>query len=274
MASEQGEQNRAVLAREAFEKGDVRLSALAHQIPTEQHQTSGEYSKTIVFGGLDGIITTFAVVTSVNGAELTTGVIIVLGIANLIADALGMAFGEYISEKSEHEWIEKERTRECWEFDNFKEGEVKEMVELYKQKGFSEEDATEILNIMGNHKEFFIDHMMEQELGILPVDDEDTLAPLKQAAVMFISFICFGIIPLFAYLIFNPIHWTGFNPTFLVACLLTALALFVLGAFKSKWESSKWWASGLQVVGNGAVAAVAAYVVGLILKEIVNIQCV
>ncbi len=41
-------------------------------------------------------------------------------------------------------------------------GEVKEMVELYKQKGFSEEDATEILNIMGNHKEFFIDHMMEQ----------------------------------------------------------------------------------------------------------------
>ncbi len=86
-----------------------------------------------MFGGLDGIITTFAVVTSVNGAELTTGVIIVLvrmnclfiltfkGIANLIADALGMAFGEYISEKSEHEWIEKERTRECWEFDNFKE---------------------------------------------------------------------------------------------------------------------------------------------------------
>jgi len=186
-----------------------------------------------------------------------------------------MAFGEYISEKSEHEWIQKERTRECWELDNFKEGEVNEMVDLYVAKGFGKEEAKEMLTIMGNHKEFFIDHMMVQELGILPVDEEDTNAPLKQAVVMFFSFIGFGIIPLFAYLIFfNINNWNSFNPTFLVACILTGVALFALGAFKSKWESMSWWFSGFQVLFNGAIAAVAAYVVGFILKEIVHIKCV
>jgi len=79
--------NRADLARAAFASGDVELSALAHQIPpTEQHQQSGEYAKTIVFGGLDGIITTFAVVTSVNGANLTSGVIIVLVSSRAVPD--------------------------------------------------------------------------------------------------------------------------------------------------------------------------------------------
>eukprot|EP00048_Salpingoeca_helianthica_P015335 m.226237 g.226237 ORF g.226237 m.226237 type:complete len:288 (-) comp16900_c0_seq1:84-947(-) len=265
---------RADIARAAFESGDVELSAMAHTLsPTEMHQRSGEFAKTIVFGGLDGIITTFAVVTSVHGANLSTGIILVLGIANLVADAFGMAFGEYIGEKSEHEWIAKERSREIWEFDNYKDGEMKEMIELYMQKGFSEQDARDILTIMGNHKEFFIDHMMVQELGILPEDDDGNGA-LKGAGVMFVSFIAFGIIPLFAYMVLNPFTWTNFNPTFLVACILTGVALFVLGAVKSKFESMRWWVSGIQVLFNGAIAAVAAYAVGVILKEIVNVSCV
>lgn len=271
-AVEMSEQSRADLARQAFISNDPAMSQLAHAMPVEHHQASGEYSKTIVFGGLDGIITTFSLVTSIQGASLSTGVVIVLGIANLIADAIGMAFGEYIGEKSEHEWIERERSRETWEFDNYKEGEMNEMVELYKKKGFTEEDAREILTIMGNHKEFFIDHMMVQELGIMPPDDGANAA-LIQSLIMFASFVLFGFVPLFAYVIFNPIHWSGFNPSFLVACILTALALFGLGAFKSKWESTAWWWSGTQVLFNGAIAALVAYLVALVLDKLIKVSC-
>jgi DNA damage-binding protein 1 len=105
-----------------------------------------------------------------------------------------MGMGEYLSALSEHQYVLSERQREEWEFQNHPQGEVEEMVELYKEQGFAEDDARAIMTIMAKHQEFFIDHMMVQELGLMPPDEDES--PAKNGLVMFLAFISFGLVPL------------------------------------------------------------------------------
>ncbi len=207
--------DRARLTHAAYEQGNASLSRLAHDLASapEHHQSGGGYLKAAVFGALDGIITvrsslillciqttpppfqSFAVVASVYGASLKPGVVIVLGFANVLANGISMGIGEYLGGRSEVMYAQTERKREEWEFDNYPDGEVQEMVELYQEKGYSEEDAKAAMQLMIRNREFFINHMMVQELGLMPPDEDES--PFKQGIVMFISFVIFGIVPLF-----------------------------------------------------------------------------
>ncbi|EGD72389.1 vacuolar iron family transporter [Salpingoeca rosetta] len=267
--------DRLTLARKAFEAHDPELSRLAHELGAapERHQTeAGQYVKAAVFGGMDGIVTTFAVVASVNGADLATGVVIIMGFANLIADGISMGMGEFMSALSESQYTLSERVREEWEFDHNPEGEIKEMVDLYMEKGFSEEEATQIMTIMAKHREFFIDHMMVEELGLMPPDEGES--PAKNGLVMFLSFVAFGLVPLLSYLALSTVDF-GSNKSdalFGIACAMTAVALFILGAVKSRFSTQSWYMSGFSVVINGAVSAGAAYLVGLGLENLVSLN--
>ena len=91
---------------------------------------AGDYIKSMIFGGLDGIITTLAIVCAARGADLTSDVVIMMGIANLVADGISMGMGDFLSERAEQDFIRAERAREMWEFENYREGELSEMMEL------------------------------------------------------------------------------------------------------------------------------------------------
>jgi VIT1/CCC1 family predicted Fe2+/Mn2+ transporter len=106
----------------------------------------------MVFGGLDGIITTFAVVAAVSGADMSGDVVILMGIANLVSDGISMGLGDYFSEKSEKDYIKNEWKRETWELKNYPEGEKAEMVELYEEEGMTNEDATVIVETFAKCK--------------------------------------------------------------------------------------------------------------------------
>jgi len=130
-------------ARRAFVSRDAEASRQAHQARSDERHRSGEgrYVKSVIYGGLDGIITTFAVVAGVEGASLAPGVILILGGANLLADGLSMAIGDFLSTRSEQEYARAERRREDWEVEHYPEGEKQELVELYTAKGLPESDA-------------------------------------------------------------------------------------------------------------------------------------
>jgi len=83
--------------------------------------------KSFVFGGMDGIITTFSIVSGTIGSDLGSAIVVILGLSNVFADALSMAFGDYLSTKSEQEFQRAERKRETWEVENNPEGEILEM---------------------------------------------------------------------------------------------------------------------------------------------------
>lgn len=128
--------------------------------------------KPMIFGGLDGILTSFAIVSGSAGGGLSSQVVLILGFSNIFADALAMGVGEFLSSKAENEWILKERRREEWEMENYPDGEIREMIEIYTAKGMDEADATLVIKTMAKYKSFFVDVMMNHELE-LQVPDED-----------------------------------------------------------------------------------------------------
>ena len=250
-------------AKSAFKNNSIEEMRQAHQQPSsEQHkQEQGKYIKSIIYGGLDGIITTFAVVAGVAGASLSAGIVLILGFANLIADGLSMAIGDYLSTKAENEYNKAERQREKWEVENYPEGEKQELEELYVDKGMSEKDAKTVVEIIAKNKDAWVDIMMVEELGIIESDE----SPLKNAIATFSSFSVFGFIPLLAHVLSQFIPILQQN-TFLFATLLTGITLFALGALKVRITEQNWFYSGLEMFVVGGIAAFAAYGIGYFLS--------
>ncbi|MFA5108264.1 MAG: VIT1/CCC1 transporter family protein [Candidatus Micrarchaeia archaeon] len=250
-------------AKKAYETKDGSASKKAHDglSAPEKHKFGGEYLKSAVYGGLDGTITTFAVVAGVTGAALSPGIVLIMGFANLIGDGISMAVGDYLSTKAENDYYDSERAREKWEADNYPDGEKREMVEIYEQKGIPKKDASSIMQILSRHKEAWVDVMMAEELELI----KNNGSPAKNAAVTFISFSIFGFIPLATYVLaifFPQIH----SNSFAIACTLTACTLFLLGALKSRLTEQNWLISGSQMLAVGSLAAGAAYIVGVFLS--------
>ncbi|MCA9477682.1 MAG: VIT1/CCC1 transporter family protein [Nanoarchaeota archaeon] len=226
----------------------------------EEHTSTGQHIKSIIYGGLDGIITTFAVVSGVAGAHLEAGVILIMGFANLIADGISMAVGDYLSTKAEQEYQKRERQREEWELHHYPKGEKEEMIEIYIRKGYSKEDATKIISLLMKNKDRFVDTMMADELGI----PESAENPVTNAAFTFGSFILFGFVPLFAFVGSKLFGWFG-EFTFPLSMILTALTMFSLGAAKVRLTGRDWLKSGLEMLFVGGLAASAAYGIGVLL---------
>ena len=252
-------------AMQAYQERDAEASRKAHMggqtEEGEPHLQGGERIKSLIYGGLDGIITTFAVVAGVAGAELAAGIVLIMGFANLIADGISMAIGDYLSTQAENEVATAERARESWEVDTYPDGEKLEMVELYQAKGIPREEAQTMVDILSRHKEAWVDVMMVEELGIIEADE----SPLKNALVTFASFGSFGFIPLVAYVLARFVPLLE-QHTFLVACVLTGATLFVLGAQKVRITKQSWLRSGLEMLIIGGVAAAAAYGIGALLQ--------
>jgi len=153
---------------------------------TENHKTGGELLKPIIFGGLDGILTSFAIVSGSAGGQLGTGVVLILGFSNILADALSMGVGEFLSSKAESEWIITEREREAWEMENYPEGEVKEMIDIYESRGMERHDAEKVVQIMSKYENFFVDVMMAEELHLTVPDEDYIMDSFKEGAEFYL----------------------------------------------------------------------------------------
>jgi len=140
------------------------------------------------------------------------------------------------------------------------------MVQLYQTRGLPESDARAAISILSKHKDFFVDVMMVEELGLLPPDANT--APWKNGLVTFFSFILFGTIPLLAYVSDNG---TSRNTLFAIACVLTGITLFILGAVKSRFTRQKWYTSGLQVLIVGSLSAASSYLISWLIQELLHV---
>jgi VIT1/CCC1 family predicted Fe2+/Mn2+ transporter len=256
-------------ARKAYEQSDKEASALAHTPKAiaeaaEQHGGAGsQYLGEMVYGGLDGIITTFAVVSGVAGAQLGTPVILILGLANLLADGFSMATGAYLSTKSEHEYYRKEWEREAYEVKHFPDGERAELQEVYVSRGYTDEEARQLVDIQSRQPERWVKAMMIDELGMM----EDESNPLINGLVTFGSFVIAGAVPLAVYLIGLAFPISP-DMAFPISIASSGLALFALGATKVLVTKLNPIRSGLEMLAVGGLAAGVAYVVGALLKGI------
>jgi len=200
--------------------------------------------------------------------------VLVLGFSNLLADGVSMAFGEFISGDAEQKYATMERKREAWELKCHPEGEIEEMVDLYIEKGFDRGDAESVIKTMSKYTEFFVDHMMTEELKMLPPEPEGEVFKglLSQSMVMFVSFLVYGLVPLLSYICFSTINGVTAEDLFGISCGLTAVALFFLGAYSSRFSKYPWYRQGVFVMVNGATAAAVAYLVGWGVSSAVNLD--
>ena len=157
--------------------------------------------------------------------------ILIIGCSNIIANALSMGIGEYLSSKAHRDFVQTEKRREQWEFKNYKEGEIKEMINIFEERGMGRADAELVVRKMADYDTFFINMMVTEELGLQIPDDDEALL-LKDSFIMFVSFAGFGLIPLLVYF-FAPLHLLEEEFLFLLSATLSACILFILGSTKS-----------------------------------------
>ncbi|MCM4161222.1 hypothetical protein FHG64_03110 [Antarcticibacterium flavum] len=221
-----------------------------------------EYIGEFVYGGIDGAITTFAVVAGAEGASLGVTVVVILGIANLIADGFSMSVGNFFSTKAERDNFEKHRQIEYWEVENLREKEVQEIREIYAAKGFKGSLLEQVVEVITSNKDVWVDTMMKEELEMVVGDK----TPFKTAGVTFFSFILVGAVPLLSYVFIGNDLISG-PDLFLYSCLLTAVALSIVGALKSLVTEKNVIIGILETLLLGGIAALLAYYVGDVLEK-------
>lgn len=217
-----------------------------------------------VYGGMDGAVTTFAVVAGVEGASLSISIILILGFANLFADGFSMAVGKYTSDKAEIDQYNKIKHIEFQHLKEKPEHEREEIKEIFERYGFTGNDLTRATDIITSDDERWVEVMMRHEFNMTLENTE----PVKGAVATFASFVLIGFIPLIAYT-FQPILNLTQENAFIVTCIGTLGALFIVGAVKSKFTAQNWLISGLEVAGIGGAAAAISYIVGLIIKGLI-----
>ncbi len=222
------------------------------------------YLPELVYGSMDGIVTTFAVVAGSAGADLTINIILILGLSNLIADGLSMSIGSYLSKKSEQDNYNKHLRIEEWEIENMPEDEKQEIVDIYKAKGFSGAELEMVVNRITANKQVWIDTMMKDELGL----SIEKKSPFRSGLSTLMAFVVAGGIPLIVY-VFAYSGKVGLNPFFL-SSVVTLLAFILIGYIKTYVTKIGLLRSIVETLVLGASAATAAYFLGDYLEKILT----
>lgn len=221
-----------------------------------------EYVREIVYGGVDGIVTTFAVVAGFAGAtdggsmqsNIPLFVVLLFGGANLFADAVSMALGNFLSVRADHDVYIGELKKEQKEIAQNPSMEFEETVDIFIHKGFTKEQAVQLTTIYQKNEKSWAEFMMTNELRM---EDPAHTNPLYTSIATCLSFITFGSVPLIPYLL---VQTDG--SLFIWSVGTTMFALLLLGALRMRITKSSAVRSIGEIVLLGGIAAVIAYFVG------------
>jgi VIT1/CCC1 family predicted Fe2+/Mn2+ transporter len=243
---------------------DVRLSLPEQHTPRAirarlERPPGPGHLRDVIYGAIDGTVTTFAVVAGVAGAGLDETVVIVLGLANLIADGFSMAVSNFLGIRAERQQRQRARHREERHIELVPDGEREEVRQLFAAKGFAGAELERVVDVITADRRVWLETMMTDELGYGTDRDE----AVRGAAATFVAFVAVGFLPLAAFVapgeVPQPFAWSAG---------LTALAFFAVGGLKGRYVEQPWWRSGLETLAVGGIAAGLAYAVGVALEGV------
>ena len=228
-------------------------AAIAERIGNVRHN----YVRDWIYGGVDGAVTTFAVVSGVAGAELSLTIVLILGFANLAADGFSMAASNFLGTKAELDDYRRLEQIEYRHVELYTEGEREEIRQIYREKGFDGEELEKAVDLITSDKAIWVKTMLTEEYGL----PSEVRSPWLAAVATFSAFVVCGLVPLLPYLV-------SIGSSFTISCVMTGVTFFLIGSVKSRWSTSSWFRSGSETFVVGALAAVLAFAVGVLLKGI------
>jgi VIT1/CCC1 family predicted Fe2+/Mn2+ transporter len=212
---------------------------------------SGGWLRPAVFGAMDGLVTNIALVAGVGGGGGSAHVIVLSGMAGLVAGAFSMALGEYTSVGTQNQAIKAEADVERAELERNPEAEQAELVQMYRDMGLSKQTAELVAEEIHSNPELAVRVHLTQELGL---DPDEQPSPVVAMVSSFISFAIGAIFPLLPFLFGLHSLWLGLG--------IGGVGLFVAGAIVSRFTGMAWWFSGLRQLLFGVIAAGATYGIG------------
>jgi vacuolar iron transporter family protein len=215
---------------------------------------SGGWLRPAVFGAMDGLVTNIALVAGVGGAHASVRVIVLSGIAGLVAGAFSMALGEYTSVGTQNQAVKAEEAVERAEMERNPLAEQAELVAMYREMGLSETTAEQVAAEIHANTDVAVRVHLTQELG---VDPDEQPSPLVAAVSSFLCFAVGAIVPLLPFLAGLKELWIGLT--------VGGVGLFVAGAVVSRFTQKSWWANGFRQLLFGALATAATYGIGALI---------
>ncbi|MBI2635798.1 VIT1/CCC1 transporter family protein [Candidatus Peregrinibacteria bacterium] len=238
---------------------------LRRHLASELHGSHlGPWIHDIVYGAHDGIVTTFAVVAGTVGAGLPVGIVVIIGMANLLADGVSMGAGAFLSLRSERDQYERLLKEELQEIDDDPEIEREEIREAYRAKGFSGEDLERTVAIITRDKTVWAETMMREEHGMMPPGSSDNA--LLHGVATFLGFFVFGGVPLLPYLMLR-----AESNNFVLSIAGAAFALLLVGITRSLVTRERIYRGAIEILLIGATTASVAYGVGVALKSFAGV---
>ena len=219
----------------------------------EQHFTASDSVRDVVIGMSDGLTVPFALAAGLSGAVASSGIIVTAGLAEIAAGAIAMGLGGYLAGRSDAEHYASEREREHREVREKPAVEAKEVGDIFRGYGLSDDEVTPILRAFEAHPQEWIDFMMRFELGL---EKPDPGRALQSALTIGGAYAVGGFIPLGPYILLQE---AGNALSVSIAVTLAALAVF--GFVKGRFTGARPWKSALQTTLIGSVAAAAAFAI-------------
>jgi VIT1/CCC1 family predicted Fe2+/Mn2+ transporter len=207
-----------------------------------------------ILGWQDGLVNVLGLILGVAAATGDPRIVIVAGLAGTFAESISMAAVAYTSNKAEHDYYKKELAREKWEMKNWPDKERQEIRVIYRRKGFTGPLLEAIVQKITGNKKRWLNAMMEEELKLTP----PRISPSLDAILVGISAIVGSLIPL------TPFFFMSVNTGIITALVVSALALFFVGAIKAKATIGDWRSSGIEMFIIGMLAAIVGYTIGAV----------
>ncbi len=235
-----------------------------HKFGSSGFRVINKYLGEFVYGGIDGSVTTFAVVSGAVGAGLDSSIIIILGCANLLADGLAMSIGAFLSTRAEIDRYNKNMKTEYWEIEHMPEKEKEEIREIYRAKGFNGELLEQIVEVITEDDDRWVDVMMKEELEM----QKETKSPIWVGGATYISFLILGIIPLSVY--FWDFIVAPIENTFLLSIILTSIGFLLIGYLKAVINGTNKLRGIAETLILGSIAAAVSYYVGDLIEHLIS----
>jgi len=218
------------------------------------HETSvNAVLRPVVFGANDGLVSNLALVMGVAGANPAPSVIVLAGVAGLLAGAFSMGVGEYISVRSQRELLDYQIAFQRKQLREVPEQERQILRRAYMSRGFTDDQATAFVDAVFTSEDHAIRQLIFEEVGL---DERSIGSPLSAALGSFAAFVTGAFIPLVPYLLVSG------SAAFTASLVLSLLALAVLGVGISRLTRRPPLFSALRQVALGGIAAAVTFAVG------------